>query len=341
MKIQNLSSTVLHEKLVSISSAERKLTLELLHHLQEFDRRKLYAERGHPSLFEYVVHELKYSESAAQRRIFAMRALRDLPELEEQVRSGELKVTQLAQVQSFLRMEQKQGKRFTVQEKKELIESTLGKSTRETERLLAEKNPDFALREKTRAVTATHTQITFTADEKLMQNLAQVRDRFAHRLPAGASIADIIQFLAGHALTSLPEAKLAPAKAKTEKTIAVPEEKIPPLPAPVVNEKGAQGANPLPEIASRYIPVATRKAVWKRDQGQCTYTSKETGKKCGSTHRLQIDHIRPYALEGLSTSENLRLLCFAHNQAEARRIFGQARHSSAKLKTDDYRRGHR
>jgi hypothetical protein len=299
MLLENLSPSSLHEKLVSISLAGRKLTLELLRHLREFDRRRLYAERGHSSLFEYVVEELKYSESSGQRRIFAMRALDDLPELEEKIESGELKVTQLAQIQSFLRLERKSGKRVTISEKRSLIESMLGKSTRETERILAEKNPRVALRDQSKIVAPNVVQVIFTADDALMAELEEVRDRFAHRLPAGASLGDVIRFLARSALASVPEKKRAS------------DEKTPPV------------GVPAPVVASRYIPAAVQREVWIRDEGRCAYVSEITGKRCGSRHRVQIDHIRPYSLGGRSDDpENLRLLCFTHNQSEARRWFG-------------------
>ena len=45
--------------------------------------------------------------------------------------------------------------------------------------------------------------------------------------------------------------------------------------------------------------------------------------------RLQVDHIRPYALGGASSVENLRLLCPSHNLFMAEKVFGQ-----------DYIRGH-
>ena len=48
----------------------------------------------------------------------------------------------------------------------------------------------------------------------------------------------------------------------------------------------------------------------------------ENGEVCGSTHRLQFDHIRPVALGGESTAANLRLACAAHNLLAARRVFG-------------------
>jgi 5-methylcytosine-specific restriction endonuclease McrA len=50
----------------------------------------------------------------------------------------------------------------------------------------------------------------------------------------------------------------------------------------------------------------------------------ENGELCGSTHRLQFDHVRPVALGGESTVTNLRLACAAHNLLAARRVFGDA-----------------
>src|SRR5437879_6503065 len=62
---------------------ERELTLEVLHFLREIERRRLFAQRGYSSLHAFCVEELKYSDPAAQRRIQAMRLLRDLPKTEE------------------------------------------------------------------------------------------------------------------------------------------------------------------------------------------------------------------------------------------------------------------
>jgi len=73
--------------------------------------------------------------------------------------------------------------------------------------------------------------------------------------------------------------------------------------------------------ASRYIPAAVRDAVFARDKGRCTYTGPD-GKRCGSTHNLQIDHIVPFACGGTALIHNLRLLCGKHNRLSAERIFG-------------------
>jgi hypothetical protein len=74
---------------------------------------------------------------------------------------------------------------------------------------------------------------------------------------------------------------------------------------------------------SRHIPAHVKREVWLRDGGRCQFRL-ENGELCGSTHRLQFDHVRPVALGGGSTADNLRLACAAHNLLAARRVFGDA-----------------
>jgi hypothetical protein len=70
------------------------------------------------------------------------------------------------------------------------------------------------------------------------------------------------------------------------------------------------------------IPAAVRRAVWARDQGRCTWPL-DAGGRCESTHRLELDHIDPWALDGEPTEANLRLLCGSHNRLAARQAFGE------------------
>jgi hypothetical protein len=48
-----------------------------------------------------------------------------------------------------------------------------------------------------------------------------------------------------------------------------------------------------------------------------------SGGVCGSTLRVELDHIQPRALGGLSTISNIRVLCRVHNDLAARRVFGE------------------
>jgi 5-methylcytosine-specific restriction endonuclease McrA len=44
---------------------------------------------------------------------------------------------------------------------------------------------------------------------------------------------------------------------------------------------------------------------------------------CGSTHRLELDHVVPWARFSGSTEDELRLLCERHNLLAARQAFGE------------------
>ncbi|MBS1983416.1 MAG: hypothetical protein JST16_04520, partial [Bdellovibrionales bacterium] len=82
---------------------ERAVTMDVLWHLQEIERRKLFADLKYPSLFEYAVHELGYSEAAAGRRIQAMRLMTELPEVAPKIESGALSLSNICQARSFFR----------------------------------------------------------------------------------------------------------------------------------------------------------------------------------------------------------------------------------------------
>ena len=61
-------SALLHE-LRSLVSQDRATTALLIAHLGEVDARRLYAPAGYPSMFEYCVGELRFSEDIAYKRI--------------------------------------------------------------------------------------------------------------------------------------------------------------------------------------------------------------------------------------------------------------------------------
>ena len=71
---------------------------------------------------------------------------------------------------------------------------------------------------------------------------------------------------------------------------------------------------PRSQVRSRAIPAAAKRLVWERDQGCCSYVDRGSGRRCGSRHRLQIDHVLPYARGGSAEPDNLRLLCAAHHR---------------------------
>ena len=66
--------------------------------------------------------------------------------------------------------------------------------------------------------------------------------------------------------------------------------------------------------SGRAISAGVRRQVWQRDGRRCSYVDPQTGRRCNSTHLIEIDHIVPHALGGAADPGNLRLLCGAHHR---------------------------
>ncbi len=82
-------------------------------------------------------------------------------------------------------------------------------------------------------------------------------------------------------------------------------------------------ATPRPSSNPDYVPAHVRRAVWKRDGGRCQFKL-ASGELCGSTDRVELDHVTPRALGGRPTIDGLRCACRPHNLLAARQIFGDA-----------------
>jgi hypothetical protein len=83
------------------------------------------------------------------------------------------------------------------------------------------------------------------------------------------------------------------------------------------------GAGPVPEgpVDPRTISAAVERAVRLRDGDRCAFPL-DVGGVCGSTWRVQLDHVVPVALGGTATIENLRCACQRHNRLAAERLLG-------------------
>jgi hypothetical protein len=75
---------------------------------------------------------------------------------------------------------------------------------------------------------------------------------------------------------------------------------------------------------SRYIPSPVRRAVWRRDEGQCAFVGR-SGHRCTETELLEFHHIVPWARGGASSTANLTLRCWRHNAHEAETAMGTRR----------------
>jgi hypothetical protein len=135
-------------------------------------------------------------------------------------------------------------------------------------------------------------------------------------MPAGSAIPAESARAAGSAT---PAKSAIPAESATPAESSKPSRTSPRGPA--TSSPGA--ATSGPGKRSRTIPAAVRREVWRRDSGRCGYVDIR-GRRCGETSNVEFHHKFPFALGGLSTTDNIELRCAAHNQLQADLDFGRA-----------------
>lgn len=134
MNLKHLTDKQLLLDTENLAKEDKKLTAKFLHYLKEIDTRKLYCEKGHSSLFNYVVQELGYSEASASRRINAARLLKDIPEIEEKIIRGDLTLSNVSKAAEKF----KQEKIIDTDFKKEVLNSIENTSARTCQKTLSE-----------------------------------------------------------------------------------------------------------------------------------------------------------------------------------------------------------
>jgi len=144
--------------------------------------------------------------------------------------------------------------------------------------------------------------VRFTADAEFCALLERVRGLAAHRLPSG----DL--------LVLLKRGLEAYERELTKERFGVGRKR---------RGDGSKTAA-RPSNRSRHIPVGVASEVYLRDDGQCTFIS-DDGRRCAARGRLELDHVKPWAVGGEPTVQNLRLRCSAHNLRHAENCFGRAR----------------
>jgi hypothetical protein len=67
-----------------------------------------------------------------------------------------------------------------------------------------------------------------------------------------------------------------------------------------------------------------KRAIVAKDGLRCSFVGID-GRRCACRAFLEYDHVTPAGLDGNNAEDNVRLLCRAHNQYAAERIYGAAR----------------
>lgn len=318
-----------------IVAQDRKLTVRLLKNLHEIEKSKFYLILACSSMFDYCTRHLKYSEPSALRRIRSARCLAEYPQLLPLLESGDVNPTTVSMVAAHMKPDNASAIIDAIKGKsRREVECfvaglqplsiippdrtrpvvvpvpTCAKSTS-----TGDGNNSSTVHVSTPGEDSPHpaitpcepqqfqrmTRIEFTVHDRLMVKLERIRLLMSHRLPANASLEQLIDYMAEYLIhREDPEARQHRRESRTVKANATKEATV--------------------AAKSRQIPAGIRDEVFVRDK-QCTYVSPD-GRRCESRHVLQVDHVKPMARGGASTVDNLRLLCAYHNRLEAERLMG-------------------
>src|SRR6187399_412831 len=133
-----LSDRELLARMPTLVRAERAASAEVIRHLMEIDRRRLYLGEACSSLFAYCRKRLGYSEDGALKRMRVARLALVVPAALDELRSGRIHLTGLFVLSRYV----------TPENADELLGEARGKSRGELQRLLARRfpRPDVAER---------------------------------------------------------------------------------------------------------------------------------------------------------------------------------------------------
>ncbi|WP_413575108.1 HNH endonuclease [Bdellovibrio sp. HCB290] len=307
LNIGHLSNTDLLTRFGKLVQTERKITHLVLECIAEIDARKLYLDKAYSSLYEFLVQEFGYSSSAALRRIESARLLREVPELAEKIESGAINLSQLSKVQQAVRAVQKiEDRKIDLEEKKELLNRIEHTTQQQTEVILCQALSLPVLEEnKERIHRDESVTLTITLSKEQMAILKQAQDLIAHALPK-QNWADAITYLA---------------KKEIQRRTKLKESRIP---TPVAGAAPKANTNNIP-TNTQFLGDADRKtlrtSVKKTLLNQhrcCQFKDRDSGKICGSTRFLQVDHRQAVWAGGTNDIQNLQILCAQHNQHKYR-----------------------
>lgn len=332
--LRRIGNSALVARLNEVVARDRASTAEVVAHIAEMDRRRLYLAAGYSSMHRYCLDVLHLAEYAAFKRIRAGRAARRFPQVLELLADGRLHLTAIVELYP----------RLTAANANELFTAATHKTREQVLRLLAERFPradvpaqivPFAAASGIRqelapgpveflAIAAQPTEsnaastkpapISIAAPPPRVTPLAP--ERFALQVTISKNAHELLrraQELLGHPVPSGNIAEVLE-RALQELVTRLEKQKL--------AETDHPGAARAPQRGSRHVPAAVRREVRRRDDDQCTFVGRD-GHRCQERRRLEFDHVVPVARGGRSTAANVRLLCRAHNQYEAEQVYGE------------------
>ena len=317
---RRLTDAKLKASLAGAVTREREELIVVLVHIGEFDARDLARKFAYANLFEYCVRALRYSRSAAGRRIQAARAGLKFQLVLEMLARGELFLVAAAMLHEHL----------TQENHIELLASAKDKDAEQVAAIIASLAPGRRKRETVRIVSAPVSACPSLPAVPHGENLVLTAEAPAPAPPPSQEIRRLSFDISADTYELVRRSKEVLRhrfpKGELDDILRLALSRL------LDEEDRDRRSRPLKPwrkasvSGGRFIPEPVKQAVWERDGGRCAF--EKDGRRCNSREWLEFDHIRPVALGGRATLDNLRLLCRGHNQRAGRLLFGGPEPSS-------------
>jgi hypothetical protein len=284
--------------------------------LADFDRQRLWVKLGHASVFYYLHRDLKLSKGAAHYRKVAARLIQEFPEVIGPFREGKLCISSVVELARVI----------TPENSTDVLPRFFYLSKQEAKAVAVEICP-AAVVPRREVVTELPRAVPFHPDETPLAHFVQAAPQAVpmQSEPLTPNLQRLNMTVSKQFIDKLAAARKgqghAQPGASAEKVIEAALDLLLAQQARRRAEVKKPQKNPRPAKNPSHVPAAVRREVWSRDDGKCTW-SLDSGGTCGSTTRLEIDHVVPRGRGGPSTVENCRLTCAAHNQLAARQAYG-------------------
>ena len=355
-----LSDHELLARLDALASRERDTVAELVAHLAVLDARPaVFAAQGFGSLFSYCTDALRLSEDAACSRIEVARACREFPAILELLACGALSLTSVRLIRRHLTTENHEtvlarargcsrreiellvaelaprpdvpstvrkvpaSPAETVPSSPDLPIASAAAPTAMTSGIVAPRvvEPSSTPAQPTRPIVQPTApgryRVQFTIGAETHARLERLQALLRREIPSGDPAVIFDRALA-LLLERVEKKKLAAVhRPRTSRSIRPGTDKAR---RPLGTPADMAAAIRTPIVESRDIPNAVKRAVWRRDGGQCAYVA-PTGRRCTERTFLEFHHVLAYARHGAPTVANISLRC-RHNQYDAELVFG-------------------
>ena len=173
----------IHFELLELRQKEKRITSEILNKLQEMEDGRQYLKMGHPSLFDYLVRGLGYSEATAYQRQACVRLAKEVPEIKQKIDQGSLTLSAVTTAFKHLR-------KRPVAEKRKVLKSMENKSSREVKAMFLEPTPTLKIK-KTEYVDKVHLRLELSHEQN--RKLEQLKALKSHKHNIESLLMDLIE----------------------------------------------------------------------------------------------------------------------------------------------------